>query len=501
MDPNNLDNMPPVAPEQPIAPEQPVAEPAPIEQLVEQPMEQTVEQPLTEPAPIEQPMEQPMAEPAPMEQPMPGQPMMPPVEPQPMMQQPTGPQPMMPPVVPVGPVQPIAPEPNPMTQITNAPKKKNKTLIIGIIGIVILLAVGGVVLAMSGVFGGKKAPAPAPAPTPEPEPEGPVPTMALAKSVCEEYNGTFTAIEDALSDYGEVAAIYSCQRFKNMQKLTDGTDYVDTYDTTDFAYQVQFMKEDEVESYWSKMRTDLKKQTTSDSDFKVLKNDEDLIQISTVNQTPTASGENASAYGYAVVYKDAMLSIMGYNKNTTLIETIMEKLGFPEIEEEDDELDPDDDSKSSDTSSQGNTQRIKDYNALLTAIESYIVSHSGDISGILQKGDPSTLNSAKVINDTGMDPNGNPYETKAYSFATWAAAGEGKKMLMPSTTISDATRADGVVTTTGSQVFVITKANCGGSDANNKPAPTEDASPRSFAVYGYLEGGTYFCKTGANKVD
>ena len=495
MDPNNLE---PVAPEQPAVPEQPVApEPAPVmeEPVVEQPvaeapvMEQSVEQPI-EPVPMPE-------QPAPMPEPMPAAPQ--PVAPA----TPAEPQPVMPPVMPVDPNQPVAPEPNPMTQITNAPKKKNKTLLIGIIGVVILLAVGGVTLAMSGMLGGKKAPAPAPAPEPEPEPEGPVPTVALAKSVCEEYNGVLTVHEgtEAITDYGEVEAVYSCQRYKNMTQTGENAYYVDTYDPTDFSYQIHFMKEDGVESYWSTIKTEIKKQNTSDPNFKILTNEDDLIQISTVNQIPTGTGENASMYGYMSVYEDASLAIMGYNKDTTLIETIMEKLGFPALEKEEDEDEPtsddDEDSKSSDTASQGNTQRIKDYNALLSAINSYVASHNGDISGILQKGDPSTLNSTKVVNSTGMDPEGNPYETKAYSFATWAAAGEGRNMLMPSTTISDATRADGVVTTTGSQVFVITKANCGGSDVNNKPAPTEDANANSFAVYGYLEGGTYFCKTGA----
>ena len=145
--------------------------------------------------------------------------------------------------------------------------------------------------------------------------------------------------------------------------------------------------------------------------------------------------------------------------------------------------------------SQRNTQRRDDYSMLVTAVNSYMSSNNGKLSNLIKSADPSTLAASRWINSTGEDPNGNPYEVKAYSVKAWVSAGSPA----PSDTIAETERADGSKTTSGSQVFVVIKANCNGTDANGDPMPEEDNAVRSFAVYGYLEGGGYFCQdSGSN---
>ncbi len=477
MDPNNLDSMPPVAPtpepvapEQPVVPEQPVAPEQPA--VPEQPV---VPEPVVEPvAPVTP--EQPAVQPA-----VPGQPMMPPVMPQPLPEQPAVPAPTT-----------VDPEP-PMIQTK---KPRNNKMFIIILCVVALLAVGAAVLAISGVFGGNKKSAPAPAPEPEPQADI-VPTIELAMSVCEEYDGKYeymdySDIQNIQEDDSEISSMAICQRLTDAkQTQTDiQADTLPMYTDEDFLYQILFLKEDKVDSYWTKMKNSL----STTTNMKVLENSADLIATYSTQYMGQTDGTNKIGYNYSMIYKNAAVSLAIFKQDDSFAEEILGKLGFPELPESTKDVVVDDDGEGSDDL-QGNTQRIKDYESVVTAIDNYIVNNSGNLSGILKKGDPSILNSAKVVNETGMDPDGNPYETKAYSYATWAAANDGREPLYPSTVISEAARTDGTVTTTGSQIFVITGADCGGVDKSSNPMPAESANARSFAVYAYLEGGTYFCKT------
>ena len=151
---------------------------------------------------------------------------------------------------------------------------------------------------------------------------------------------------------------------------------------------------------------------------------------------------------------------------------------------------------------QRNTQRRDDYSMLVAAVNTYMSSNNGKLSNLIKTNNPASLSSNRWINGSGDDPTGNPYELKAYSFAQWAA--DGSKA--PTDVISETQLSDGSgSTTSGSQVFIIIKGNCNGIDPNGDPMPEEDNASRSFAVYGYLEGGGYFCQdsgaTGSKKAD
>ena len=152
--------------------------------------------------------------------------------------------------------------------------------------------------------------------------------------------------------------------------------------------------------------------------------------------------------------------------------------------------------------SQRNTQRRDDYSMLVTAVNSYMASNNGKLKNLIQNNnDPTTLKNSRWVNSTGEDPNGNPYEVKVYTFSKWSQLGDTAKA--PSGTITEnatnTSRADGTTSTTGSQVFIVIGANCKGTDANGDPQPATDSAVRAFAVYGYLEGGGYFCQdSGSN---
>ena len=149
--------------------------------------------------------------------------------------------------------------------------------------------------------------------------------------------------------------------------------------------------------------------------------------------------------------------------------------------------------------SQRNTQRRDDYSMLVTAVNSYMASNNGKLGNLIKSNQPTRLKNSRWVNSTGEDPNGNPYEVTATTYQLWNTAG-GKT---PSDSIvedsSNSTRSDGTTSTSGSQVFVVIKANCSGVDANGDPQPAADTAARAFAVYGYLEGGSVFCQdSGSN---
>ena len=145
---------------------------------------------------------------------------------------------------------------------------------------------------------------------------------------------------------------------------------------------------------------------------------------------------------------------------------------------------------------QRNTQRRDDYSMLVTAVNQYMSSNNGKINNLLRKDgntqDPNTLDAARWVNSTGEDPNGNPYEVKAYSYTKWHEDTVG---VIPTDTITSKDGADNVP---GSQVFIVIHANCNGTDNNGDPKPDYDSAARSFAVYGFLEGGGYFCQASGN---
>lgn len=159
---------------------------------------------------------------------------------------------------------------------------------------------------------------------------------------------------------------------------------------------------------------------------------------------------------------------------------------------------------------QRNTQRRNDYSMLVAAVESYMASNNGKLSNLIKE-DPHTLDGTRWINGTGEDPNGNPYELLAYSYTEWSKestppADIAKKKttscsvaVEPPLTEDKCKKANGEYkeAITGepvSQVFIVIGANCTGVDDQGDPQPYVDDAKRAFSVYGYLEGGGYFCQ-------
>ena len=147
--------------------------------------------------------------------------------------------------------------------------------------------------------------------------------------------------------------------------------------------------------------------------------------------------------------------------------------------------------------SQRNTQRRDDYSMLVTAVNSYMSSNNGKISNLVKTNNPAKLDPKRWINANGEDPNGNPYEVKASMYDKWKQANEPT----PGENIDETERTDGSMSATGSQVFIIIQGNCHDTDLNGDPKPKKDSAIRSFAVYGYLEGGGYFCQESGSNGD
>lgn len=128
--------------------------------------------------------------------------------------------------------------------------------------------------------------------------------------------------------------------------------------------------------------------------------------------------------------------------------------------------------------SQRNTQRRDDYSMLSTAVTNYMSNNGGRLSKLVGTEASKNLEASRWINETGTDPNGNPYHVTAY--ASFTDMGDNK----PSTDETDK----------GSEVYVVIGSNCNGSDDNGDAMPAADSSSNAFAIYGYMEGGTFYCQ-------
>lgn len=429
MDPNNLNNLPnsELGDIQPLGP-QPFGQQMPEQQPQQpmQPMEHSM-QPL-------QPLGQPLGQP--MEQPM---------------------QPMQQPVQSANPMQP------------QKTKKPNFALIGIIAGALILIAVVVIVVAISANGGNKSNP---PMPTPEPEETTATLTPELAKSVCTKHDGIFESFEDEyeVSSLVDIESFYTCKYYKNAQD-TDSGYYVSTYVTGDFEYQINYIQENKLDEYWSRAKEGFKGIT--DSNITVLKDSGDMIGYYGSILVNDQDGQGIRSYVYSLLYDDMAIMLTTYGQNDSLAKNILKDLGIPDPEE----------AKYSNSGNSSNdpkatvrdTQRRDDYSMTVTAVNSYMASNNGKITNLIAKNDPATLKASRWINESGEDPNGKPYELKAYSWDAWNNA--------PVTPFG----------TDGSQVFIVINANCNGTDANGNRMPAKDKAVRSFAVYGYLESGT-FCQ-------
>ncbi|MBQ9180575.1 type II secretion system protein [Candidatus Saccharibacteria bacterium] len=149
--------------------------------------------------------------------------------------------------------------------------------------------------------------------------------------------------------------------------------------------------------------------------------------------------------------------------------------------------------------SQRDTQRRNDYSMLSAAVTSYMGNNAGKLSNLVTAAAKTNnhLSGTRYINDSGNDPNGNPYELIVCTAGT-APCADLTKITPGTTATKDAgTNIDPTYTggkTTVSQVYVITSANCNGLDGNGDAIPAADTSKNSFAVFGYLESGGYYCQ-------
>lgn len=134
--------------------------------------------------------------------------------------------------------------------------------------------------------------------------------------------------------------------------------------------------------------------------------------------------------------------------------------------------------------SQRDTQRRDDYAALSSQVTSYSASNGGRVyklagaSSLTGATDTAknTLDATKFINATGQDPDRVGYTVKAYTWKGWAN----------DSALKDKTPAPHTV-------YIVFPANCNGttSDGSAAAAPKKSDNNNQFAVFGWLETGSY----------
>ncbi len=117
--------------------------------------------------------------------------------------------------------------------------------------------------------------------------------------------------------------------------------------------------------------------------------------------------------------------------------------------------------------SQRDTQRRQDYADLSSAIASYMTNNNGRLPKNGQ-----SLAADQYINATGKDPNGT-----AYTITVSEASASNTDTKAPIPAVGN--------------VYVYTGANCDGSNSKGTAAPKVDSRSKAYAIYGYLETGTY----------
>ena len=128
---------------------------------------------------------------------------------------------------------------------------------------------------------------------------------------------------------------------------------------------------------------------------------------------------------------------------------------------------------------QRDTQRRNDYSMLSTAVTNYISNNNGRLTKLVStNSSPRELPAKLWINADGTDPNGQPYYLDAYTWEAWDKA-----------PVQPYGAAD-----VGTDVFIITGANCNMQDEEGNSIPSEDPAVRAYAIYGWLEGAGTFCQ-------
>ena len=137
---------------------------------------------------------------------------------------------------------------------------------------------------------------------------------------------------------------------------------------------------------------------------------------------------------------------------------------------------------------QRDTQRRQDYGDLSSAISGYM-SSNGKL--------PTTstnLDADKYINDTGKDPEQNKYVITVCNISTkdsQTASCNGDKT---KDFASDTPEKGAGTEASGNEVYVVTRADCSGTNEDDAAAPRGVSSGRAFAIYGFMESTGTYCQ-------
>lgn len=155
--------------------------------------------------------------------------------------------------------------------------------------------------------------------------------------------------------------------------------------------------------------------------------------------------------------------------------------------------------------SQKDSQRQNDYSLLSSAITSYSSSNGGRLYKLANASSATAsgtktydaIAAARYINKNGdrgtgsgidedkryyaADPDGREYKLIVETFDKFNSA------TLPTTTSTGGSYNGGRGETT---VYVVLTADCSGTNTNGGNMPAKVSSSRSFAVYGYVEGGS-----------
>ncbi|MBR2726032.1 type II secretion system protein [Candidatus Saccharibacteria bacterium] len=137
---------------------------------------------------------------------------------------------------------------------------------------------------------------------------------------------------------------------------------------------------------------------------------------------------------------------------------------------------------------QRDTQRRQDYGDLSSAISGYMASNGKLPSK------STTLAANKYINEKGEDPNKNEYVITVCEATGSSNAKCGKSDTDVNFAVKEGDPKVTGETGKGNQVYVVTRADCSGTNANSSAAPKYVNSGRAFAIYGYMESTGTYCQ-------
>ncbi len=132
---------------------------------------------------------------------------------------------------------------------------------------------------------------------------------------------------------------------------------------------------------------------------------------------------------------------------------------------------------------QRDTQRRQDYGDLSSAISGYM-SSNGSLPAA-----GTTLAADKYINKDGLDPNRNEYTIIVCQATTGSSVKCSSTDTATTISAPEETGDNG-----GNEVYVVTYADCSGTDTNGAAQPNYINSGRAFVIYGYMESTGTYCQ-------